>query len=94
MSEHDLSFIRDQIDAVDKDIHLLLNKRAGLAQEVAEIKLRDDFVHANFYEVLGRLGTENERAQDADLFKQYKTELSEALWNESLTTAFYKKLLY
>lgn len=30
--------LRDQIDAVDKQIHSLLNKRAGLAKQVADIK--------------------------------------------------------
>ena len=57
-------------------------------QAMVDVKLRDDFIPADFYELLDRLGTENERSQDIDVFKQYKNDLSKALWKESLVTAF------
>ena len=36
-----LTDLRDQIDAVDQQIHELLNKRAGLAKQVADIKTHE-----------------------------------------------------
>ena len=37
--EEKLTGIRQKIDAIDKQIHVLLNQRARCAQEVAEVKL-------------------------------------------------------
>ena len=54
----------------------------------AQVKLRTDFVPADFYELLDRLGTDEEQSQDADEFNGYKTELSESLWAEPLSSAF------
>lgn len=36
--EQALKVLRDQIDSIDKQIHLLLNQRATCAQRVAEVK--------------------------------------------------------
>lgn len=33
--------LRDRIDAIDRELLALLNKRAGVAQEVGELKKRD-----------------------------------------------------
>lgn len=38
--EKELGVLRQQIDSIDKQIHELLNKRAGCAQQVAEVKLK------------------------------------------------------
>ena len=36
----ELNKLRQQIDAIDSEIHALLNRRAGCAQQVAEVKSR------------------------------------------------------
>ena len=43
MAKKDITLedLRDMIDALDKSIHEKLNERAKLAQQVAEVKLRD-----------------------------------------------------
>lgn len=41
MSDQNLDQLRVGIDAIDKQIHQLLNERAGLAQKVAEVKLAE-----------------------------------------------------
>ena len=43
-----LGKIRDRIDAIDEQVHQLLNQRAGAAMEVARIKLSAD-PNAVFY---------------------------------------------
>ncbi len=53
-----------------------------------EVTLREDFVPTEFYELCDRLRTTHQVTEDKSLFKQYKAELSEALWMEPLATAF------
>jgi len=66
MSEQDLSSVRTRIDSVDQAIHRLLNERAALAQDVAEIKQRDTAGDVQFYrpereaDVLRRVQGRNE----------------------------------
>ena len=38
--QSELNKLRQQIDAIDSEIHALLNRRAGCAQEVARVKTR------------------------------------------------------
>lgn len=38
-SEQQLNILRNEIDSIDKQIHQLINKRAGLAQDVADVKM-------------------------------------------------------
>lgn len=52
------------------------------------IKLKNDFVPAEFYTLLDRLGTDNEAAKDKLLFDAFKKELSQQLWQMSLDDAF------
>ena len=65
--ESELKLVRDQIDAIDKQIHQLLNNRARCAQSVAEIKQKYQGVQeAVFYrpereaQVLRRVMARNE----------------------------------
>jgi chorismate mutase/prephenate dehydratase len=39
--EKDLDHVREEIDSIDQQIQALINRRAGCAQEVADIKLAD-----------------------------------------------------
>lgn len=42
MSEQkDLKALRESIDAIDQQLQILINQRAGLAQEVAEVKVKE-----------------------------------------------------
>ncbi len=48
------------------------------------IKLLDDFVLEAFYQLLDRLNTNNEQNTYRNGFKQYKTNLSQQLWQQPL----------
>ncbi|MBS0445463.1 MAG: prephenate dehydratase [Proteobacteria bacterium] len=43
-SDHDLQALRTQIDSLDRELLALLNRRAGLAQQVGEIKKKEGSV--------------------------------------------------
>jgi len=62
-------------------------------KQTVYIKLCDDFVPDSFYELLDRLGSENELADDKQLFTDFKNDLSKQLWHTSLEDAFEVKLL-
>ncbi len=55
---------------------------------VLQIRLRDDFVPDEFYTLIERLGSHQEREQDSADFERVKTQLIEDLWQESLSNAF------
>tara|TARA_R110000782_G_scaffold48146_5_gene105516 strand:- start:2724 stop:3275 length:552 start_codon:yes stop_codon:yes gene_type:complete len=52
------------------------------------IKLRDDFVPEEFYAVLDRLNTGQEQESDKNLFEKFKQDLSEKIWQESISNTF------
>jgi chorismate mutase/prephenate dehydratase len=45
----DLDALREKIDAIDYQIHDLLNERAKLALQVADVKVANDSALTNFY---------------------------------------------
>lgn len=54
----------------------------------AHIRLRPEFVPESFYELLERLGTDQERYHDRYGFGVEKQRLADAIWGESLESAF------
>jgi len=66
MSDQELKKLRDEIDRLDKEMHLLLNKRATCAQQVAKVKEADGSGDAQYYrpereaQVLRRVMERNE----------------------------------
>ena len=57
------------------------------------IKLRDNIVPDAFYQLLDRLDTNDELANNRDRFMQYKQDLSCQLWHQSLDAAFNVEIL-
>ncbi|MFA5626837.1 MAG: prephenate dehydratase [Thiohalomonadaceae bacterium] len=49
MSDARLQIIRERIDVLDEQLQALINERAGLAQEVAQVKIAADAERAVFY---------------------------------------------
>ena len=58
-------------------------------KESCTIKLRGDFVPAEFYDCLDRLNTDQEQNTDKELFKKFKQELSDNIWQERLQDVFW-----
>ncbi len=58
-------------------------------KKTIHINLRPDFVPESFFELLERLGTDEERYHDRFGFDEEKNRLSNILWSESLDAAFY-----
>lgn len=56
----ELNKLREQIDAIDSEIHKLLNRRAGCAQEVAKVKARA-FESAQKFESSGNDGNSTQQ---------------------------------
>ncbi len=52
------------------------------------ITLRDDFVPNEFYELLDRLNTEQERLEDKKHFDEFKTTLADKIWLEPITSSY------
>ena len=53
------------------------------------INLRPDFVPKPFYELLDRLGSDEERADDRKQFDVFKSDLETLIWQEPLASSFY-----
>lgn len=58
-------------------------------RQTVHIKLREDFVPDAFYQVLDRLGTNEEQPADKQDFTAYKSNLSQQLWHTPLDEAFH-----
>ncbi len=52
------------------------------------ITLRDDFVPNEFYELLDRLNTEQERLEDKKYFNEFKATLANKIWHKPITTSY------
>lgn len=52
------------------------------------IMLRDDFVPNEFYELLDRLNTDQERLEDKKYFDEFKTTLSDKIWHQPITSSY------
>ena len=52
------------------------------------ITLCDDFVPNEFYELLDRLNTEQERSEDKKYFDEFKTSLVKNIWCEPITSSY------
>ena len=52
------------------------------------ITLRDDFVPNEFYDLLDRLNTEQERLDDKKNFDEFKTTLADKIWLEPITSSY------
>jgi len=77
--------LRDEIDSIDQQLHILLNKRATCAQKVAETKLLDD-PNAVFYrpereaQVLRKVQERNQGPlSDEDVAKLFRQIMSACL---------------
>ena len=57
-------------------------------QTAVAVKLRSDFVPEQFYELLGRLGSQQEQAKDRSQFDGLKSDLESLIWREPLTASF------
>ena len=55
------------------------------------INLRPEFVPEPFYQLLDRLGTDQERAKDRSLFDDFKAELEARIWRQPLSASFETK---
>lgn len=64
----------------------------GDGMRVASIVLRDDFIPAQFFELLDRHATRHEHPADADRLGVLKRELAEKVWAEPLQTLFHTQL--
>ena len=57
-------------------------------ETAVHIKLHDDIVPDEFYCLLDRLNTEQEKPDDRQSFDAYKTDLSQQLWHQTLDESF------
>lgn len=62
-------------------------------ERTAVVKLREDFVPIEFYELSDRLFTADEREDDRRLFDIFKVNLSTRIWNAPLEESFSVELL-
>lgn len=52
------------------------------------INLRDDFVPNEFYELLDRLNTDQERLEDKKYCDAFKASLADKIWREPITSSY------
>lgn len=57
-------------------------------QEVI-VCLREGFVPEKFFDLLDRFHTDNEHVDDLQLFNKLKNDLSQNIWNQSLSQSFH-----
>ncbi|MBW6477529.1 MAG: chorismate mutase, partial [Chromatiales bacterium] len=90
--EHQLQAIRERIDALDEQLQSLINERAGLAQQVAQVKLAAGEV-AVFYrpereaQILRRVKERNQGPLPAgEMARLFREIMSACLALERITT--------
>lgn len=94
--ESGLDSIRSQIDAVDQQLHALINQRAGLARQVGDSK-RKDGAQADFYrpereaEVLRMAKTRNRNGplSDEEILRVFREIMSACLAQETQVKVAY-----
>ena len=96
-SQHALRGVRERIDAIDRQLHRLLNERAACAREVADIKAAAGSAEATVYyrpereaQILDRLRAENEGPlSDAHIERLFREIISCCLSLEQPLTIAY-----
>ncbi len=87
--EKELLKIREKIDALDNELHTLINQRAGLAQEVAKIKNAAINAHAGEQTDVQVVQTQFYRPErEADLLRKVMARNKGPLRDEEVTRLF------
>lgn len=60
----------------------------GDGQTAVAVRLRPDFVPERFYDLLDRLGSEQEQAKDRSQLDALKAELESRIWQEAIAASF------